>query len=936
MHKKIGVIFLVLVSLNSLWAGVTGKIAGTVVDSKTREALPGVNVLIDGTPLGASTDLDGYFVILNVPPGIYKIKALYVGYQTVEVTDLKVSVDLTTTLDFQMTETTLDISETITVVAERPIIRKDEVSTRHLVTSEEIEIQPVTSFQEIAQNQAGVVGTHFRGGRSGEVLVLIDGIPVRDPAGIYSGDMGGFTSNVPDYGIQELEVSLGGFSAEYGNVQSGLLNLALKEGSQKFSGRARFTNQSGFGSESSFEEHGVSFNRLHPILNIYEFNLSGPLVMNNLSFSVSGEVTDKNQGMYMNEQYFDQSYQGKITWRITPQYKLTVGAIVDRREWDSFYFPASRYGPGPDYISDKYIAGVSSQSPDTLDVYRYVRDKSLFGTFSLKDSSGNADSDTFNTVRTHYLSGMQDYLWNSSKASNLAYVLWTHSISPRTFYEIRYNMFYTNYHYSTPDVDDRDGDGDRDEDLEWDLSQAGPHPIYREQENNYWWVRGDDPGYRDQKSWSHTMKMDMVSQLNKNNLLKGGVELSLNETDVTNISWTLGVGIYRKDIWKRQSLDVGAYVQDKLEFAGIIALIGMRFDAFNPNGLGDPVEYPSDYSYPFSQVDENGLPIINNPLKAKTKYQWSPRIGISHPITDNSLLHFTYGHYFQRPDTYYLYRNYKMQAFTKVGNYVGNPDLDPEKTVSYEIGVEQQFGTDLKVALTGYYKDVTNLMNWRKYIGRSIGDQELNVYTNADYGTIRGIELALTKRIGKYVGGNINYTYSIAKGRSSSADGGAGSFTDAKRMNLLSFDQTHTIKSNLTLRTPDDFGFNFSGLHPLSNWTANIQFEYGSGLPYTSAFTRKINDKRMPWTSTTDMKIVREFKLAGIGLSVFMDIYNIFNRKNVNWIGDVEYYEYGYAGNTDIKNDPSIVYKDQADNFYRNAQAYSSGRQIRLGLGLFF
>ena len=190
MKKKL-LLLVLFAFFNSVFAGVTGKIAGIIKDAETNEVLPGVNLVLEGTYLGAASDIDGYFVILNIPPGTYKLQVSYVGYKTVEISDIKISVDLTTKIDVDLEKTTLETSETITIVASRPMIQKDNVSTRHFVSSEEIELQPVTSFQQVAQNQAGVVGTHFRGGRSGEVLIMVDGIPVRDMAGAYSGDMGG-------------------------------------------------------------------------------------------------------------------------------------------------------------------------------------------------------------------------------------------------------------------------------------------------------------------------------------------------------------------------------------------------------------------------------------------------------------------------------------------------------------------------------------------------------------------------------------------------------------------------------------------------------------------------------------------------------------------------------------------------------------------------
>ncbi|HCK98619.1 MAG TPA: TonB-dependent receptor, partial [Candidatus Marinimicrobia bacterium] len=204
-------LLLLLLGFNSLGiAGITGKVEGVVSDIQTGAPLVGVNVILQGTSLGAASDQSGYYVILNVPAGRYSVKAIMIGYREVTVNDVRVSIDLTTKLNFQLGTETLKASESVVVVAERPLLRRDEFTSRTTVSAEDIDLQPIDNFQDIARNQAGVVGSHFRGGRSGEVLVLIDGIPVRDPAGEYSGQLGGFTSDIPESGIQEMEVTLGG------------------------------------------------------------------------------------------------------------------------------------------------------------------------------------------------------------------------------------------------------------------------------------------------------------------------------------------------------------------------------------------------------------------------------------------------------------------------------------------------------------------------------------------------------------------------------------------------------------------------------------------------------------------------------------------------------------------------------------------------------
>jgi hypothetical protein len=962
MMKKLLLLFISIVLVTSAMAGVTGKVAGTVVEKDTGEPLPGVNVTIDGTLIGSSTDADGFFSILNIPPDVYSVTISYIGYTTLHVTNVKISVDHTTTINFEMTPTTLELSETISVVAERPLLRKDQVTTRHYVDSEEFNIRPVDSFQEVARQQAGVVGNHFRGGRTNEVTIMVDGIKIKDPAATYSGNLGGFTSDVPEFGIQEMEVTLGGFSAEYGNVQSGMMNLALAEGRNKYSGRFRFTTNSFLDNtnvdRSSYHYLGAAdslnwSNKNTLLRNIYELNINGPepitshllpaigiKIPGSLLLSLSAEVDDNQQGWYINQDRFDMNFQGKLTYKITPQHKLAIGGLWNNSEWDYFYYPASKYGPAPYYPVNEYrsIAG----SSDTLEHIIYVNDPSQYRNSQgmVRQESGSLGDQSYNFIKTYYAAGMQEYLWDYQQKSSNIYMIWTHTLSSKTFYEVRLNSFYTNYHYATRDVDDRDGDGDTDEDLIWapeDVDPTpGPRPVYREREDNYWWIRGDDPGYRDQSSWTYSLKTDLVSQVSRNHLLKGGFEIYLNRTSVENISWTLGYGIFRQDIWDLKNLDFAAYIQDKLEFAGIIALVGLRLDAFNPNG-DNPVLYPGDYANPYSEYDANGVPILNDPQKPKRIVQWSPRIGISHPITERNLLHFAYGHYFQRPDGYFLYRNYQFSSLTKVGNYVGSPGILPEKTVSYEIGVEHLFTDDLKFTVTGYYKDINNLMNWQKYVARTLQNIELNVYTNADYGNIKGLEFTLRQRPGRFWGGSINYTFSVAKGRSSSYSGGYGSFTDVRRMNILDFDQTHTINANIVLRTPNKFSTSWGSFYPFADWTASFQIAYGSGLPYSSFGTGLTNDQRMPSTNKVDFKLIRTLFINEIGIDLFLDIFNLFDSENVLFIGDIQYYDLGDPLDPSVQSDASVVRRSGLTNSYiRNPQAFSTGRQIRVGAAVRF
>lgn len=960
MHKLVNRLLFTVFLINLVLAGVTGKIMGTVTVEETGAALQGVNVFLIGKTLGASTNQNGEFIILNVPPGEYTLKAAMIGYGMVNVEKVRISIDLTTMINVKLSLEALE-GEEVTITAERKLLKEDEFTSRHSVTAEEIDMQPVDNFISIAQNQAGVVGSHFRGGRSNEILVLVDGIALRDPAGTYSGEMGGFTASIPEQAIQELEITLGGFGAEYGNVQSGVLNLAMKEGEDKFHGRFRLAS-SNFGENlnktlmGERDTWGGIFHRYlnenevwtdtlvygnkyqHKLMNIYQLSLSGPLT-GLANFSLSAEITDKSQGYFINQESYNQSYQGKVTFKLSPKMKLALGGLYSTSTWDKFYFPAAKYGPAPDYPVNEYIKGVKDS---TLIRYEYVTNPYDFdqkgvitgdyGLLEMMGDNGLLDTLHYDSTLTYYIGGMQEYLWDRTKQNTTGYAIFTHSLTSRTYYELRYQSAYSSYKYSTTDVDDRDLDGNTSEDLVWDNSDTSnvAHPIERERtEDSYWWIRGDDPGFRDQESWSNTFKGDITSQVTFHHMLKAGFELGYHRTKVENISWTLSYGTFRQDIWDQQTLDLGAYVQDKMEYKGITALIGLRWDLFDPTGWDGDIYYPINYSEPKDLMefydDSTNVTIPNETTlkKASAKNQFSPRIGISHPITDRDVLHFTYGHYFQRPDGYYLYRNYKIQSLTKVGNYVGNPDLKPEKTVSYDFGIEHLFTNDIKLSVTGYYKDISNLLDWYKY-STNLQGTELNVYTNVDFGNVKGLELSFIKQVGSNWGCSLNYTYSIAKGRSSSPNEGAGTFSAAKKMLILDFDQTHTMNANITLLAPADI------LEPLADWRANFQIKYGSGLPYTSDGSDVVNDARLPGKLKVDLRLNKQIPLPGIvSMDIFIDVYNLVNRENVDWIGS--------AKNFSETGDYSVTrLKETTGEMVRNPQTLNEKRQFRFGFAVQF
>ena len=273
------IILTFLFFLHNVTFAQTGKITGRVVDGTTNEPLPFVNVLIIGTNVGAATDIDGYYTIIGVRPGTYSMKASAIGYNSVTSTNVKVSIDLTTKVDFQLFETSVELKEEVVVIAKKPLVTKDLTSTTAIISSDEIKLLPITEFQEVLNLKAGIVGGSVRGGRRGEVVYAIDGVPVTD---VFDGST---VVDVNANSIDELQFISGAFNAEYGKALSGYVNIATQEGGNQFKGVV--TSYIG-----DYLSNGTDIFRaideINPVsIRNFEGNLSGPIIPGTLSFYIN-------------------------------------------------------------------------------------------------------------------------------------------------------------------------------------------------------------------------------------------------------------------------------------------------------------------------------------------------------------------------------------------------------------------------------------------------------------------------------------------------------------------------------------------------------------------------------------------------------------------------------------------------------------------------
>ena len=271
--------------LSTLFGQTSGKISGKIIDASTEIPMVGANIIIVQTQAGISADENGYFNLINVSPGKYSVKAMMIGYETVNIENVVVSVNRTTSLDIKMKQSVVEGQEVI-IYASKLSRKKDQTSTVKNISSEEMAILPVENLSAVVNMQAGVVAGHFRGGRSDEVSYMIDGIPVNDSFGGVAA-----VSSLEVEAVKDLEVITGTFNAEYGRAMSGVVNVVTRDGGPKFEGSVSL------GGSSYFTDNNDIFIGLEPSVNKSQdikFSLGGPILGNKITFFSNVRVQSNN------------------------------------------------------------------------------------------------------------------------------------------------------------------------------------------------------------------------------------------------------------------------------------------------------------------------------------------------------------------------------------------------------------------------------------------------------------------------------------------------------------------------------------------------------------------------------------------------------------------------------------------------------------------
>ncbi len=935
-YRTLLVAFLLFPTAVLMAAG--GKITGKVTDHETGEALVGATVRVEGTSFGATTDANGVFSIANINAGTYTLISSYIGYQQITISNIEVHEGLVAEAKFALPAEGVKVG-TVLIVAQRPLIEKSATNEVRILDSDFLSTIPIRNVTEAAALQPGVVLrnnlVYVRGSRADETGFSLDGVNVTD---VYNGGRGVTIS--PD-AVEQMQVQTGGYPAEFGGANGGIVSTQLRTGAEKLklSVRAETDNYTPQGKEAL---GGYSYG-----YSDYVGSVSGPIVSDKVRFFGTAE----------NQFYRD---PGSFVAQTQTGQNGATGAganlsYANPRFWSGFNYSGLIAAPQftavhPNAaISDtlNVNSGAGNLIGGQLDQYSYTGTL-LFdlGNIQLRASGSYSDVFSQDPAGIGTVFDTQRLPVNSYE-NGFGNVKLTQFFDPKTYYELNVN-YYRNF-YKTG----------------WDPALQGDFAAYGGPQSNptfnggstsltnaAWNVFGpasgggvsiDQPGTLLATAPGMTSetsiggRLDFTKEFNNQSLKFGGEytyytirhfggqdvlsmysilnnpqltttaaqEAALRATGSNNYGYDEFGNPINGDVYNGSTVvDFGpphpvngaVYLQDKIELSDINLNFGLRYDYINPDSRAfvDPAG--------ISFNDSLNVVATSSMKKTPITQQVSPRIGASFPVSDITVFHAQYGKFIQESELIDSYGGMgEIYNILHGGNYYQTPvgyGLQPERTTQYEIGFSQQIGDNASFDVTTFYKNIVDQIQFRLILPDGTVPSDRSYYTlvNGDFATSKGVEFKITLRRTNRVEAQLNYTFASAEGTGSGPNSSAGGASDQHGYTAnipfpTSFSQENTGSLNIDYR----FAKNDGG-PILQRAGLNLLMQFGSGYPYTleTISENNIGDARFqvplepigysttPWTFEVDLRIDKTVTIGSLDAMFYIYVQNLLNTQNAD------------------------------------------------------
>jgi outer membrane receptor protein involved in Fe transport len=835
----------------------TGKIQGTVIDEDSSEPIPYANVVVLNTEIGAATDEDGNFYMLNVLPGVYTVEVSCLGYQTKQIEYVVVEINQTARLKVSLKPTAIEILP-ITITSKRPSVIKDMTGTTYIIKRPELATLPIDYVTHLVAFQPSVAihdtGLHVRGGRATEVNYMIDNVSIIDPL------TGELAINISKGIIDEVIFLPGGFDVEYGRAMSGVINMVTVHPADNLQLKAYAKTETimPFYYDFGYETYQSSAHL--PVSN----RIKGFFAMDLM------HTDDWNPRLYIlpHKQRYDYSFYGKCIINASGKVKLAFSGAKSRSQFD-------RYDTKWKFHLDHYRSDMRNGDVQIMNI-NYLPDSRKLLNLTLS---------RLNTRRIFGVREEDDY---------------------GLFKDFRFRDYNT---------------------LQWPFtSNKNPYgvsgPVISE---------GDFYQYQNKISQVYKAHFNTTIQLHKYHECKAGFEYTFQ--DFENFTYYVSDSLHQLiDGYDYYPKEFALYVQDNIDYEGLYAKVGCRYDYFSA-GIKD----------------------------IKPKINISPRAGFSFMVTEKFLFRTNVGRYTQPPLYSYVYDYYNLLPFPSyiVGMkslpVVGNPDLRPEQTISYEIGLQGKIRKKLSATFNAFYKDVSNLIGTRP-VPDAYGWYVS--YFNVEYANVKGLEAIIDFANSVYTG-KISYTLSWARGTSSYAEevyyryyyqNPDTTFVPETKEYNLDSDQRHRIfvqgVMNFPLRTKLHlFGY------------------FGTGFPYTppspEGKTAERNTLRLTFQRRLDCLISKKLRIGPFTLNADVEVINLLDVrykvlahfpiiplgsiKAYNFTSYISFHSSHYSPAADFNHDGLITPREEYTAYVELVKetddwvnAYTSPRRARIGISVNF
>jgi hypothetical protein len=793
--------------------GANGKIRGTVRDVATKQSLPGANVVVMGTALGAMADAQGQYTILNVSPGQYRLQASVVGYRRVVIENVRVNLDQTIEQNFDLPSEAVEVGEVL-ISAERRVVDKNRTSTKSTVTSDEISNLPMVNAIDVLNTTPGAYKGFVRGGKITETKTIVDGVDITDAYYALAADQSNagiltFTglsrnstetqlstgANINFSAVEQMALNTGALTPDNAGGTAGTVTYALKEGRGKLTG--------GFNARVS-QFNGLSYNGPDVYWDDYKFfddktatkrrldSLRGLTWSSAIQTKITADSTRYQKLAYSKGKYIDQN-------KPTMEFEGFLGGNVTE-DW-RFYMSGRFYDTHGRLPNER-----SRQADITLKTAYDLTNDIKLDAFGIVNDKGKL----FGWKNSVYADLYRYFLEGAPRNDGLNYVgslKLTHVLSPATFYEVQLSQTYKLDRYG---YTDGNGDGicgwNEDGDFleladaaslakyvsssgtnigtffrvgnEADLSQLGPPGAVGS--TQVFFTRPQFY-YEKMKTIQNTIRADITSQVNFNHQLKAGFQLKLMEMSRIMRNSTLGAdGVDSRqklfvENWTFYPNELGVYASDRMEFGGLVLNIGARLDRFDFK-VKDIANYYNYFRADTVMVDGDPRRVyvpIRSMENEPALWFFSPRIGVSHPVGDQAAMFFSYSRTAITPRYSQMYNayNYLLGVPTSLPNAVTERQ-DLVKSSNYEIGIQWEFmPAQFGVNFTAYMRDVENYARLAVQLYPATGQTQFWLNTNGQYADARGVEVTLTALRKQYldfiwVSGRASYAYTYVKASS--------------------------------------------------------------------------------------------------------------------------------------------------------------------------